>query len=199
MKELSADVVTRLRQNWKTWSLPARGLPGAAVRHAWLALLGDVKGKWNTWARTICSSWTQMCQVGKCPQGRLVCWAWVLPQLDYPGWAELGQFCPWWSSREVKNAELLLAVLYQRELWPIVSLAPDPAQNVSLLHGLPVILSSSPQDQMPASLLNWGMTELCLHSVLLSMWNRGDRDPQTPFCAPCICFFTFLSLISLSR
>lgn len=97
-------------------------------------------GKWNTQASTICSSWTQASQVGKCPQRRSVCWAWVLPQLDYLGWAQPDQVGPGWSSREVKNAELLLAVVYQRQLWPTVGLALDPAQNVSLLHRSPHIL-----------------------------------------------------------
>lgn len=155
--------------------------------------------KWNTRASTICSSWTQTCQVGKCPQGRLVCWAWVLPRLDYPSWAQPSQVCSWWSSREVKNAELLLAALYQRRLWPIVSLALDPAQNVSLLHWLPVTPSSSPQDQLPAFLLNQRMTERHLCLILLNVRSKGDRDLRTPFCAPCICFSTFFSLISVSR
>lgn len=134
-KQLCADVVTHLRQNWKIWSLPARGLPGAVVRPG--SLCSGCRGKMGPGASTSCSSRTQTCQVGKCLPRQWVCWAWVLPQLDYPGWAQPSQVCPCWSSGEVKNAELVLALFYQRRLWPIVSLAPDPAQKVSLLHQLP--------------------------------------------------------------
>lgn len=44
----------------------------------------------------------------------------------------------------MKNVELVLAPFYQKLLGPVVSLAPDPAQKVSLLHQLPAPLPVGP-------------------------------------------------------
>lgn len=99
----------------------------------------------------------------------------------------------------MRNAELLLAALCQGRLWPIVSLAPDPAQHVSLLHGPPVTPSRSPQHQPPAFLWNGRVTEWHLCLIPPHARSKGGRDLPTPSCAPCLCFSTFLSLISVSR
>lgn len=76
----------------------------------------------------------------------------------------------------MKYAELLLAVLYQRQLWPTVSLALDPAQNVSLLHRSPVTPFSCQQDP-DSFLLNQRMTELHLCLILLNVRSEHNRDP----------------------